>query len=70
VEQAPGVYAREASRKTPLESLREILREALEFNRQDALEAAGPGAEELAFALRSAEINSDIYASHGCEQVR
>jgi predicted RNase H-like HicB family nuclease len=56
VEEVPGVNAQEESREALLESLREILREALEFNRQDALEAAGPGAEELALVLWSVEI--------------
>ena len=51
VEEVPGVNAQEQSREALLESLREVLREALEFNRQDALEAAGPGAEELALLL-------------------
>jgi predicted RNase H-like HicB family nuclease len=48
VEEVPGVNAQEQSREALLESLREVLREALELNHQDALEAAGPGAEELA----------------------
>ena len=56
MEEVPGVNAQEESREALLESLREILREALEFNRQDALEAAGPGAEELALVLWSVEI--------------
>ena len=51
VEEVPGVNAQEASREELLDSLREVLREALEFNRRDALEAAGPGAEELALNL-------------------
>ncbi len=51
VEEVPGVNAQEASREALLESLREVLREALEFNRQDALEAAGPGAEKLVLIL-------------------
>jgi predicted RNase H-like HicB family nuclease len=51
VEEVPGVNAQEQSREALLESLREVLREALKFNRQDALEAAGPGAEELALLL-------------------
>ena len=42
VEEVPGVNAQEESREALLESLREILREALEFNRQDALELASP----------------------------
>jgi len=40
-----------AGRQTHQESLRGVLLEALEFNRQDALEAAGPGTEELALIL-------------------
>ncbi|GDX76579.1 hypothetical protein LBMAG41_16550 [Cyanobium sp.] len=51
VEEVPGVNAQEQSREALLDSLREVLREALEFNRQDALEAAGPGAEELVLLL-------------------
>jgi predicted RNase H-like HicB family nuclease len=51
VEEVPGVNAQEQSCEALLESLREVLREALEFNRHDALEAAGPGAEELALLL-------------------
>jgi hypothetical protein len=41
VDEVPGVNAQEQSREALLESLRKVLREALEFNRQDALEAAG-----------------------------
>jgi len=51
VEEIPGVNAQEHSREELLESLRQILREALEFNRSEALEAAGPGPEELALSL-------------------
>ena len=51
VEEVPGVNAQEQRREALLESLREVLRDALEFNRQDALKAAGPGAEELALIL-------------------
>lgn len=43
--------AQEQSREALLESLKEVLREALEFNRQVALETADPGAEELALLL-------------------
>jgi predicted RNase H-like HicB family nuclease len=48
IEEISGVNAQEHSREELLESLRQVLREALEFNRLDALEAAGPGSEELA----------------------
>ena len=51
VEEVPGVNAQWQSCEALLESLREVLREALEFNRQDAFGAAGPGAEKLAFLL-------------------
>lgn len=51
VEEVPGVNAQEHSREELLESLRQVLREALEFNRLEALEAAGPGSEELALSL-------------------
>jgi hypothetical protein len=51
VEEVSGVNAQERSREALLQSLRDVLPEALEFNRQDALEAAGPGAEELALIL-------------------
>jgi predicted RNase H-like HicB family nuclease len=51
VDEVPGVNAQEQSRETLLESIREVLREALELNRQDGLEAAGPGAEELCLSL-------------------
>jgi hypothetical protein len=45
------VNAQEQSREALLETLKVSLREALGFNRQDALKAAGPGAEELALIL-------------------
>jgi predicted RNase H-like HicB family nuclease len=51
IEEISGVNAQEHSREELLESLRKVLREALEFNRLDALEAAGPGSEELALSL-------------------
>ena len=51
VEDVPGVNAQEESREALLESLRVVLREALELNRSEALEAAGPAYEELAFTL-------------------
>lgn len=51
VEEVPGVNAQEDSREALLQSLRTVLREALEFNRLDALEAAGPGCEELTLSL-------------------
>ena len=40
VEEVPGVNAQERTKPELLESLREALREALEFNREDARSAA------------------------------
>jgi predicted RNase H-like HicB family nuclease len=51
VEEVPGVNAQEPTRDDLLVSLRQALREALEFNRNEALDAAGPGYEELALSL-------------------
>ena len=48
IEEIPGVNCQERTRKDLLKSLKTTLKEALEFNRQDALEAAKPGyTEEL-----------------------
>lgn len=51
VEEVPGVNAQERSLEELLASLRLVLREALDFNRSEALEAAGPGYEGLVFTL-------------------
>ncbi len=51
IEEVPGVNCQEATRKELLESLRVTLREALEFNRRDAIEAAGEGFDEEPIAL-------------------
>lgn len=51
VEEIPGVNCQEASREELLETLRVTLREALELNRADALDAAGSGYEELEIAV-------------------
>jgi predicted RNase H-like HicB family nuclease len=40
VEEVPGVNAQETTKKALLKSLKAILREALEFNREEAREAA------------------------------
>ena len=42
VEELPGVTCQEKSREELLESLRVTLKEALEFNRQEAIQAAAP----------------------------
>jgi len=43
VEEVPGVNAQEKTKKALLASLKEILREALEFNREEARQAAETG---------------------------
>ncbi|WP_094556618.1 hypothetical protein [Synechococcus sp. 1G10] len=47
VEEVPGVNAQESNRESLLDSLREILSEALAMNREEARQAAGGGYEEL-----------------------
>ncbi len=51
IEEVPGVNCQEHTREKLLASLRETLLEALEFNRQDAIEfAASNYTEELVMA--------------------
>ena len=51
IAEVPGVNCQESTREQLLESLRVTLREALEFNRQEALDAAGEGYAEESIAL-------------------
>jgi predicted RNase H-like HicB family nuclease len=51
VEEVPGVNCQERSKEDLIETLRTTLREALEFNRQEALDAAGESYEEQEIAL-------------------
>lgn len=51
IEEVPGVNCQEATREDLVESLRVTLREALEFNRREALDAAGEGFDEETIAL-------------------
>ena len=46
IEEVPGVNCQEPSKKELLQSLQATLREALELNRCEALEAAGEGFDE------------------------
>ena len=46
IEEVPGVNCQESSREELVESLRVTLKEAVEFNRQEALVAAGGDFEE------------------------
>ena len=51
VEELPGVNCQEKTREELLESIRITLREALEMNRADALDAAGNEFEEFEIAV-------------------
>jgi predicted RNase H-like HicB family nuclease len=51
VEEIPGVNAQERSKEELLSSLREALSEALEFNREEALAAAGEHYDEEPIAV-------------------
>jgi predicted RNase H-like HicB family nuclease len=46
IEEVPGVNCQERTREDLMESLRVTLKEALEFNREEALTAAGQGYRE------------------------
>lgn len=51
IEELPGVNCQEKTREELLESIRITLREALEMNRADALDAAGNEFEEFEIAV-------------------
>ena len=51
IEEVPGANCQEASRDKLLETLKITLREALEFNRRDAIAAAGGDYEEERIAV-------------------
>ena len=51
IEEVPGVNCQESTRPELLETLRVTLREALEFNRREAIAAAGTGYEEERVAV-------------------
>ena len=53
IEEVPGVNCQERSRDKLIQSLRLTLKEALEFNKQDALIAAGSDFQEETIAVRS-----------------
>lgn len=50
IEEVPGVNCQEASHGELLETLKITLREALEFNKQDAIQAAGNDYQEETIA--------------------
>lgn len=51
IEEIAGVNCQENTRERLVETLRITLREALDFNRRDALAAAGENYQELTIAL-------------------
>ena len=51
IEEVPGVNCQERSKEALLETLKITLQEALEFNRREAIEAAGEGFEETPIAI-------------------
>ena len=51
IEEISGVNCQEATREELLETLKITLREALEFNRRDALLSAGANYQELSIAI-------------------
>lgn len=51
IEEVPGVNCQEQTKEVLLETLKVTLQEALEFNRREALNAAGEGFEEAPIAV-------------------
>jgi hypothetical protein len=51
IKEVSGVNCQESSKGELLESLRITLREALEFNRYEAIEAVGDSFEEVSVAI-------------------
>lgn len=51
IEELPGVNCQERTREELLVTLKVTLQEALEFNRREALEAAGEEFEEASIAV-------------------
>ena len=51
IEEVPGVNCQEKSKEELMETLKVTLEEALEFNRQDAIKAAGSQYHEEQIAL-------------------
>ena len=51
IEELPGVNCQERTKTELLDTLKITLQEALEFNRREAIEAAGEGFEEATIAI-------------------
>ena len=51
IEEVPGVNCQEATQEELIESLKITLREALEFNKEEAIIAAGKNYQEVKIAI-------------------
>lgn len=51
VAEVPGVNCQERTKEALLETIEVTLREALELNRREAIDAAGEGFEEVSIAV-------------------
>ena len=51
IEEVPGINCQEKSREELLETLKITLKEAVEFNREEAIGAAGTNYQELSIVL-------------------
>ena len=51
IEEIPGINCQEATREELIETLKVSLAEAIQFNREEAREAAGLDFEELSIAV-------------------
>ncbi len=51
IEEVPGVNCQEATREELIESLKVTLREALDFNRQEAIDAAASDYQEVTLVV-------------------
>jgi predicted RNase H-like HicB family nuclease len=51
IEEIPGVNCQEKTREELIEALKITLKEALELNRQEAMNSAGPNYQEMIIAV-------------------
>jgi predicted RNase H-like HicB family nuclease len=51
IEEVPGTNCQESSREELIDSLKIALQEALEFNRQESIDAAGEDYQEIRIAV-------------------
>jgi predicted RNase H-like HicB family nuclease len=51
IEEVPGTNCQERTREELLETMKIVLQEALEFNRQEAIDAAGDNYQEERIAI-------------------